>query len=174
MYWLKGGKPLEDLGTLTALAFDKTGTLTEGKPKLTRIIPLSDVDENELLKKVVAVESLSDHPIAKAIVRDGKEKLKSTNITLAHDLEAVLGKGIKAKLDNDEIFAGNLALFESLDETTPDEHLKKQVQEMEKFGNTTMVIRQNKNYIGIIAVMDTPRAEAKETLAQLKEVVFKR
>lgn len=167
---VKGGKPLEDLGTLTALAFDKTGTLTEGKPKLTRIIPLSDVDENELLKKVVAVESLSDHPIAKAIVRDGKGKLKDTNITPAHDLEAVLGKGIKAKLDNDEIFAGNLALFESLDEATPDEHLKKQVQELEKSGNTTMVIRQNKNYIGIIAVMDTPRAEAKETLSQLKEV----
>lgn len=166
---IKGGKPLEDLGTLTALAFDKTGTLTEGKPKLTRIIPLSDVDENELLKKVVAVESLSDHPIAKAIVRDGKEKLKDTNITPAHDLEAVLGKGIKAKLDNDEIFAGNLALFESLDEVKPDDNLKKQVQDLEKAGNTTMVIRQNKNYIGIIAVMDTPRAEAKETLAQLKE-----
>lgn len=167
---IKGGKPLEDLGTLTALAFDKTGTLTEGKPKLTRIIPLSDADENELLKRVVAVESLSDHPIAKAIVRDGKEKLKDVNITPAHDLEAVLGKGIKAKLDNDEIFAGNLAMFESLDEATPDEHLKKQVQELEKSGNTTMVIRQNKIYIGIIAVMDTPRAEAKETLAQLKEV----
>lgn len=171
---IKGGKPLEDLGTLNALAFDKTGTLTEGKPKLTKIVPLGEINENDLLKKVVAVESLSDHPIAKAIVRDGKEKLKDTNIIAAHDLQAVLGKGIKAKLENEEIFAGNLALFESLDETKPDDILKKQVQDLEKAGNTTMVIRQNKNYIGIIAVMDTPREEAKETLTKLKEVGIKK
>lgn len=167
---IKGGKPLEDLGTLTALAFDKTGTLTEGKPKLTQIVPLGGIDENELLKKVIAVESLSDHPIAKAIVRDGREKLKNINITPAHDLEAVLGKGIKARLDTGEIFAGNLALFESLDDAKPGESLKKQVLELEKAGNTTMVIRQGKNYIGIIAVMDTPRGEARETLVKLKEV----
>lgn len=166
---IKGGKPLEDLGTLTALAFDKTGTLTEGKPKLTQIIPLTGLDEKALLKKVVAVEALSDHPIAKAIVRDGKERLQDDNIPQAHDLEAVLGKGIKAKLENDEIFVGNLALFESLDASKPDDKLKQKVQELEKAGNTTMVIRENSIYIGVIAVMDTPRAEAKETLARLKE-----
>jgi Cd2+/Zn2+-exporting ATPase len=171
---IKGGKPLEDLGTLTALAFDKTGTLTEGKPKLTGIIPLGNMTEKELLKKVVAVEALSDHPIAKAIVRDGKERLKDDIIVPAHGLEAVLGKGIKAQLENNEIFAGNLALFDSLDDTKPGEPIRKQVQELEKAGNTTMIIRQNKDYIGIITVMDTPREEAKETLIKLKEVGIKK
>ncbi|MDZ7606855.1 MAG: HAD family hydrolase [Cyclobacteriaceae bacterium] len=95
---IKGGRPLEDLGVLTALAFDKTGTLTEGKPKLTKVVALQDIGEEEMLKIAVAVEGLSDHPLAKAVVRDGKERLKDTDIPEAKDLEAVLGKGIKASL----------------------------------------------------------------------------
>jgi Cd2+/Zn2+-exporting ATPase len=64
---VKGGKPLEEMGSLTAIAFDKTGTLTEGKPKLTGIYPLNDTTEEQLLKIVIAVEQLSDHPLAAAI-----------------------------------------------------------------------------------------------------------
>ena len=167
---IKGGKPLEDLGTLTALAFDKTGTLTEGKPKLTKTVPLNGMNENDLLKIVVSVESLSDHPIAKAIVRDGKEKLGNDSIPQAHDMEAVLGKGIKAALGNDEIFVGNLALFETLDDAKPSEQLVNDVRKLEEEGNTTMVVRRKKEYIGLIAVMDTPRKEAKETLQQLQKI----
>src|SRR6186713_1707561 len=63
---IKGGRPLEDLGTLTALAFDKTGTLTSGKPRLTNVIPF-EVTEEQLLEAVIAVEALSDHPLAKAL-----------------------------------------------------------------------------------------------------------
>lgn len=165
---IKGGRPLEDLGTLTALAFDKTGTLTEGKPKLTQVHTFGDITEIQLLKTVVAVEALSDHPIAKAIVRDGREKLGQESIPEAVNLEAVLGKGIKATLGNDQIFAGNLALFETLDETTPTEPIIAAVKAAAAAGQTTMLIRRNNEYIGLISVMDTPRAEAKETLAQLK------
>lgn len=167
---IKGGRPLEDLGVLTALAFDKTGTLTEGKPKLTKTVPLNGITENELLKIVVAVESLSDHPIAKAIVRDAKEKIGSDNILQAHDMEAVLGKGIKAALGNDEVFMGNLALFEKLDEAKPSEQLINEVRKSEEEGNTTMLVRKNKEYIGLLAVMDTPRKEAKEALEQLQKI----
>lgn len=166
---IKGGRPLEDLGVLTALAFDKTGTLTEGKPKLTKTVPLNGMSENDLLKIVVAVESLSDHPIAKAIVRDAKEKIGSDNIPQAHDMEAVLGKGIKAALGNDEIFMGNLALFETLDDAKSSEQLISEVKKLEEGGNTTMLVRKNKEYIGMVAVMDTPRKEAKEALEQLQK-----
>ncbi|MBD3748588.1 MAG: heavy metal translocating P-type ATPase [Sphingobacteriales bacterium] len=171
---IKGGKPLEDLGVLTALAFDKTGTLTEGKPKLTKVVPFNGMKEDELLRIAVAVETLSDHPIAKAIVRDGKEKLKGENISHASDLEAVLGKGIKAKLANDTIYMGNLALFESLDNNKPGEEVKNDVRKLEEGGNTTMVIRKNSDYIGMVAVMDTPRKEAKETIAQLSKIGIRR
>ncbi len=171
---IKGGRPLEDLGELTALAFDKTGTLTEGKPKLTEVVPLGNIEENELLKIAVAVENLSDHPLAKAVVRDGKERLKGTEIIDASDLEAVLGKGIKASLGNDKIYIGNLDLYEDLDEAKPSEDISNKVKELESGGNTTMLIRRNKEYIGIIALMDTPREAAKETLKKLKEIGIKR
>jgi len=171
---VKGSKPLEDLGSLTELAFDKTGTLTDGKPKLTKVLPLNGVNENELLKIAVAVEALSDHPLAKAIVRDGKETLNGENIPQGKDIEAVLGKGIKANLNGDEIFMGNLALFESLDNIKPGEKFINEAKKLEEEGNTTIVVRKNKDYIGMIAVMDTPRQEAKETLAQLKQVGIRR
>lgn len=171
---IKGGRPLEDLGILTALAFDKTGTLTEGKPKLTKVIGLGNVKENELLKTAVALEILSDHPLAKAIVRDGKERLSGTNIPEAKDLEAVLGKGIKATIGSDKVYIGNLELFESLDDNKPSEEIREKVKSLESDGNTTMVVRQNDKYMGIIALMDTPRKEAKNTLEQLKKIGIKR
>ncbi|GGZ63850.1 heavy metal translocating P-type ATPase [Mesonia mobilis] len=171
---IKGGRPLEDLGELTALAFDKTGTLTEGKPKLTQVVPLGNISENELLKIAVAVEGLSDHPLAKAVVRDGKERLEGEEIPNASNLEAVLGKGIKASLGNDKIYVGNLDLYEGLDESTPSEEIITKVRELEGGGNTTMLIRRNKEYIGIIALMDTPREAARETLKKLKEIGIKR
>jgi Cd2+/Zn2+-exporting ATPase len=171
---IKGGRPLEDLGELTAIAFDKTGTLTEGKPKLTQVLPLGKIEENELLKITIAVENLSDHPLAKAVVRNGMERLKGTEIPDASNLEAVLGKGIKASLGSDKIYVGNLALFEDLDDTKPSEEVKSNVRELEDGGNTTMLIRRNQEYIGIIALMDTPREAAKETLKKLKALGIKR
>ncbi len=171
---IKGGRPLEDLGVLTALAFDKTGTLTEGKPKLTKVVPLGNVREDELLKIAVAVENLSDHPLAKAVVRDGKERLKDVEIPEATGLEAVLGKGIKASLGSDKIYIGNLDLFEDLDENKPSKEIEEQVRELEGGGNTTMLIRRNAEYIGMIALMDTPRESAKATLAELKKIGIKR
>ena len=171
---IKGGRPLEDLGVLTALAFDKTGTLTEGKPKLTEVVALSDVKVEELLKIAVAVENLSDHPLAKAVVRDGKERLKDADIPEAKDLEAVLGKGVKASLGSNKVFIGNLDLFESLDDKKPSKETEEKVRSLESNGNTTMLIRQNDDYIGIIALMDTPRKEAKNTLKKLKKLGIKR
>lgn len=171
---IKGGRPLEDLGELTALAFDKTGTLTEGKPKLTQVVALGDISDNELLKIAVAVESLSDHPLAKAVVRDGKERLEGEEIPDASNLEAVLGKGIKATLGNDKIYVGNLDLYEGLDKSTPSDKIATKVRGLEGGGNTTMLIRKNKEYIGIIALMDTPREAAKKTLSELKEIGIKR
>ena len=171
---IKGGGPLEDLGELEVLAFDKTGTLTEGKPKLTKIIPLDGSNENELLKIVVAIESLSDHPLAKAIAKGGRERLKDESIPAAYDLEAILGKGVKARLGSDEIFMGNMALFKSLGDAAPDAQIAAQVAAAEQEGHTTMLVRRNKEYIGIIAVMDTPRPEAKRTLEALRAAGIRR
>nr|WP_295866945.1 heavy metal translocating P-type ATPase [uncultured Chitinophaga sp.] len=171
---IKGGRPLEDLGNLTAVAFDKTGTLTEGKPKLTNVVPVNGHSETDLLQAAVAVEALSDHPLAKAIVRDGKARLGDTAVPEAQQLEAVLGKGIKATWQGAPVYIGNLALFESLDQHRPSAELTTQVQELERGGHTTMVVRKGTVYAGIIAVMDTPRPEAAEVLKTLKNAGIRR
>lgn len=171
---IKGGRPLEDLGALRALAFDKTGTLTEGKPKLTHVITLDSIDEKELLKISVAVESLSDHPLAKAIVRDGTKRLNGISFPVAQNLESVLGKGIKATLEEDDIYIGNLELHEGIDNKRPSSYIREQVQALEEKGNTTMIVRRNNTYVGIIALMDIPRPEAKATLEELKKVGINR
>ncbi|HEA28916.1 MAG TPA: heavy metal translocating P-type ATPase [Leeuwenhoekiella sp.] len=171
---IKGGKPLEDLGVLTAIAFDKTGTLTEGKPKLTDVISLNDIDEQTLLKTVVAIEALSDHPLARAVVRDGKEKLGDTqDIPEADDLEAVQGKGIKARFRDSEIFIGNLNLYGDMDKKVP-KTIENQVKSLESEGKTTMLIKRDDHFIGILGLMDTPREEAKETLSELKKIGIKK
>ncbi len=94
---VKGGGPLESLGSLDAIAFDKTGTLTEGEPKVTDVRTAEGVDESELLRIVVAVEDLSKHPLAKAVVRDGKRRLgdrgpgSAVEVLAATDLKSITG-----------------------------------------------------------------------------------
>lgn len=167
---IKGGRPLEDLGVLTAIAFDKTGTLTEGKPKITEVIALEGISNEELLADAIAVEELSDHPLAKAVVRDGKERMDGKEIPKADSLEAVLGKGIKANVGSDKIYIGNLDLYEALDDKKPSDEVVKKIEELESNGNTTILIRKNDTYMGIIGLMDTPRESAKATLRELKEI----
>ncbi len=171
---IKGGRPLEDLGMLSAIAFDKTGTLTEGKPKLTDVVTLNGISETELLQIAIAVESLSDHPLAHAIVRDGTERLGNNINNNAQNLESVAGKGIKATIENDVVYIGNLALHNDIDHVKPDEDIANQMLQLAENGNTTMLIRRNDTYIGIIALMDTPRPEAKATLQKLKSQGIKR
>ncbi|MCC4227447.1 MULTISPECIES: heavy metal translocating P-type ATPase [Flavobacteriaceae] len=171
---IKGGRPLEDLGVLTALAFDKTGTLTEGKPKLTDVESFGNIDKKELLEIAIAVEELSDHPLAKAVVRDGMERLgKDTKIPDADDLEAVQGKGIKANYQGNSIYIGNLELFEDIDKGVPSD-VSEKVRALEGEGKTTMLIKRGDEFIGMLGLMDTPREKAKETLAQLKEIGIKK
>ena len=171
---IKGGRPLEDLGELTALAFDKTGTLTEGKPKLTDVESFGNIGDKELLEIAVAVEELSDHPLAKAVVRDGMKKLgKDVKIPDADDLEAVQGKGIKANYQGNTIYIGNLELFEDIDNGVPSE-VSEKVRGLEGEGKTTMLIKRGEEFIGMLGLMDTPREKAKETLAQLKKLGIKK
>lgn len=169
---VKGGKPLEELGSLTAIAFDKTGTLTEGKPKLTGIYPLEGVSEERLLEILIAVEKLSDHPLAAAIVKGGTEKLQR-DVPPASGIEAIAGRGVKAAYNGTTVHIGNKEMFGEKGNSLPDE-LKLKTEDLEKQGNTTMLVRQNEHYIGIVTLMDVPRSEAKEALAQLKKEGIRR
>ncbi len=165
---IKGGKPLEELGSLTAIAFDKTGTLTEGKPELTGVYPLNGMTEEEMLEIVVAVEKLSQHPLAAAIVKGGMEKLKK-EIAAASGIRSIQGRGIKAVYNNSTIHIGNKELFKENGFNFPGD-IKIKVEQLEAQGNTTMIVGKENSVIGIITLMDVSRKDAKASLARLSEM----
>lgn len=171
---IKGGRPLEDLGGLNAIAFDKTGTLTEGKPTLTHAVPFGKITKVHLLSVAVAVEALSDHPLAAAIVEGGKKELGDIDIPKAENLQALTARGIQADWKGSTIHVGNRRLFEELTGAHVPAQIDQKMSELETGGHTAMIIHQDDEYLGIVSVMDVARPEAASTLAALKKIGIKR
>ncbi|MEH6537209.1 MAG: heavy metal translocating P-type ATPase [Psychroserpens sp.] len=169
---IKGGRALEDLGEITTIAFDKTGTLTEGKPRLTHVIPLNDFDEKEFVQLVFEVESLSNHPLAKAIVNDIKTKYNIEFQNKASSVNAIQGKGIQATYFGEVVSIGNEKLMEDSGIKVNAIIISKMEYLLEN-GHTVMIIAFKNEIIGLISVMDTPRKNAATTLKRLKEIGIK-
>lgn len=170
---IKGGRALEDLGSLTTIAFDKTGTLTEGKPKLTNLIAFNGFNKNTFLDIVVDVESLSNHPLAKAIVKDIKAKYGVDAKNKATNIQAIQGKGLKAIYREQEVYIGNKALMVDQNISISVEAETKQ-EELLQNGHTIILIAFNNKLIGLLSVMDVPRESAKNTLSRLKVIGIKK
>lgn len=171
---VKGGAPLENLGSLSAIAFDKTGTLTEGRPRITDVVPAEGVSEEELLRVAVAVEQLSDHPLAAAIARDGRERLGGTAVAEAQNLKNLIGRGVTATLDGRPVWIGKAEMF-GVDGIAPlGEESTAAIAKLRDGGRTTMVVRQGDKELGAIGLMDTPRAAARDALAKLHALGIKR
>ena len=170
---VKGGAPLEALGTLTAIAFDKTGTLTVGRPRLTDVIPTEDTQERELLRAAVAVERLSDHPLAAAIVRDAARRVDG-DATGAQGLESITGRGVRARLDGTEVHIGKDDLFDEIGGPPMPEGLRRDVERLETEGRTTMTLRHGDRYLGVLGLMDTARESAMPVVGALRQVGIRR
>ena len=169
---IKGGRALEDLGGITTIAFDKTGTLTEGKPKLTNVIPLNNFDKKELVQIVFEIESLSNHPLAKAIAKDIRSQYQIETQNKATNVNAIQGKGISAVYGDDKAFIGNVKLMESVG-IKVEEDVINNMENLLKNGETVMIAAFKNEVIGLISVMDIPRKTAASTLKQLKEIGIK-
>ena len=164
---VKGGGPLEALGSVDAIAFDKTGTLTEGRPVLTDVEPIHPEVENDLFAVALAVERLSDHPIARAITTGIEPRLDDYPIPTATDVAAVNGKGITATINGEHVRIGNLALFEGTD--VPD-RIRSTQDSLESQGRTTMIVAHGSRFMGVLGVMDTPRDDARQTIEALRSL----
>lgn len=171
---IKGGGPLENLGRLRAIAFDKTGTLTEGKPRLVDVVPYRGADELELLRVAIAVESLSDHPLAAAVVRAHKSLIPNTPIPQASDLRSLIGRGVQAQVEGQATYIGKDDLFDEIDGPGLPDDLRTRVEALETNGRTTMIVRHGDRYLGVIGLMDTPRASAADVIAQLRTIGIER
>ena len=171
---IKGGAALEDLGTLKAMAFDKTGTLTEGEPRITDVIPIGAASEEQLLSVAVAVERLSDHPLAQAVVRDGLDRLEGQDFAKASDLKNLTGRGVTAQLNGETAWIGKAEMFgadgiEPLDIAAADA-----IARLREQGRTTMAVRLGDRDLGVIGLMDTAREGAREALAELRSLGIER
>ena len=166
---VKGGGPLEQLGTLDAIAFDKTGTLTEGNPKITEVIASAESSEQELLSVAIAVENQVDHPLARAVVRDGLQRLGKHDTAEATDVQSISGKGIQAVLDGEAVRIGKPEWFLDGGLSLP-VAMGGEIDRLSELGNTTIVIQKGDRFLGIIAMMDLPRSAAREVLEQLRNL----
>lgn len=166
---IKGGRALENLGSLTTIAFDKTGTLTEGKPKLTNAISLNNFNNNDFLSLVLDVESLSNHPLAKAITKDIKNQFNVETKNAASNIKAIQGKGIQAVYKGNSVFIGNAKLMQDYGINISNE-VNVQLLNLLQKGHTVMLVAYKNELIGMLSVMDTPRAKAKSTLKKLKDI----
>lgn len=181
---VKGGGPLESLGSLDAIAFDKTGTLTTGQPKVTDVHTAAGVAEHELLRTAIAVERLSKHPLAAAVVRDAKARLASTEggnkrgnegeYVQATELKSLTGRGVRAVVEGQLVHVGSAPLFAEVDGPDLPPEIRSRDESLQRAGRTTMIVRAGDRYLGVIGLMDTPRDTAAATISRLRELGIKR
>ncbi|WP_171013135.1 heavy metal translocating P-type ATPase [Microbacterium sp. 2FI] len=165
---VKGGAPLETLGKVKAIAFDKTGTLTWGMPQVTTVIPAEGTSEAELIVTLIAVEALSDHPLAAAIVRDLTPRVTESDPVEATDLASVTGRGIRATIDGNSVEVGNLRMFDEQQLTLPPS-LADAYTRVRDSGQTLVIVRRGDRFLGIVGVMDASRAESAQVLSALRD-----
>jgi Cd2+/Zn2+-exporting ATPase len=163
---IKGGAHLESLGLVRALAFDKTGTLTEGRPKLTDVLPCAGVSPSDLLQVAVAVERRSDHPLAQAVVEGGAAQLGAQPGRLdVSSVEAIVGHGVRAVVDGDEVLIGKVGLFDRSGDLS--EEVRQSATALQTAGRTVMIVSRDDRFLGVLGVMDTPREAAKDVIVAL-------
>ena len=171
---VKGGGPLENLGTLTSIAFDKTGTLTEGKPRLTDVVAAPGATEEELLAVALAVEEHSDHPLASAIVAGARERLGDAKGVSASDVKSITGRGVQAQVGGEAVHIGKPVLFSELHGAEMPAALDDANHKLVADGRTTMIVRKGGRFLGVIGVMDTPRPMAGAVMAELRKLGIER
>ena len=161
---VKGGLSIEVPRNLVAIAVDKTGTLTEGRPAVREVVPLSGHDERELLEIAASIEIRSEHPLAKAIVREALRQ--GIQPAAAGDYHAIKGKGATAVLDGRPVWVGSHRLAEERGQETPEIHDR--LTSLESQGASVVVIGEDRHVCGMIALTDRVRDDAKLAVSQLK------
>ena len=159
----KGGEYLEIAKKVNTIVFDKTGTLTKGKPSITDIVDLSAgiIGETELLRLTAIAESGSEHPLGQAVVNDAKEK--GIIVSNPDSFEAVSGHGLRATYADHTILIGNRKLME--DNNIPvTEAVETTIKQFETQGKTATLVAVDNKLAGIIALADTIKENAKETI----------
>lgn len=162
---IKSAEALETAGHIDTVVLDKTGTITEGKPRVTDIIPLS-ADKQELLSAALAVESLSEHPLARAVVEYAKKT--DCKELKAEGFVSCGGKGVSAEVQGKTVYAGNIRLMQ---EKGIDVFEQRQtIDALAQQGKTPLFFAKNKSIMGIIAVADVVKETSAAAVKELKDM----
>ncbi len=162
---VKGGVHMETPARLKAIALDKTGTLTEGRPAVVEVVTLSGHTEIELLERAAALESHSDHPLARAIV--AYCEAKGVRPLPAEEFSIIPGKGASGRWNGNEYWLGSHRFLEERAQETPAVH--EQLEALSRTGRTVVVIGNESHVCGYLALADTIRPESKATIQRLRE-----
>jgi Cd2+/Zn2+-exporting ATPase len=173
---VKGGAVLETLGTIRALALDKTGTLTVGKPKVHQIIALNSYSEDTILQIAASIETHSTHPLAQTILKLAKDK--NLELKVISEFTNIAGLGVDAIIDNHEYLLGNHRFAHQMGICTPD--LEKLLESLEEHSLSVVIVGHKPHgdckgeIIGVIALGDQIKTEAKAALQKIKDVGIKK
>ncbi|HKU82937.1 MAG TPA: heavy metal translocating P-type ATPase [Candidatus Nitrosocosmicus sp.] len=161
----KGGEHIEIAGKVNTIVFDKTGTLTEGRPSVTDIITLNQMDNLELLRLATIAESGSEHPLAQAVI--AKAKKEEIKVVSPDTFEAIAGHGLLATLSNQKIMIGNRKMMQD-NKISIDANTETKLSQLEQEGKTAVLVSINGNLSGIIGIADTIKGGTKEVIENLK------
>jgi len=164
---IRNAGSLETAGKINAVVLDKTGTITKGEPAITDIIVADKLSEKEVLQIVASLDQNSTHPIGKAVVLKAKDE--NIKLKLVSQFSTILGKGVKGKIENQEYIFGSKKMIGDyqVDFST---QLMNSIEELEKQGKTVLILSDTKNILGIVAIADTLKETAKETVDKLKKL----
>ncbi|MBU3109577.1 heavy metal translocating P-type ATPase [Clostridium gasigenes] len=163
---IKSGVALETAHKIQTIVFDKTGTITEGKPKVTDVVVINGIAQNDLLQLAASAEKGSEHPLGEAIVKGAEEK--GLEFKKLDFFKAIPGYGIEVKIDGKNILLGNRKLM--IDSKISLVELEKNSDELAGEGKTPMYIAIDNKIAGIIAVADTVKASSKKAIEKLHEM----
>lgn len=164
---VKNAESLEKMNEINLVVIDKTGTVTEGRPSVEKVVSISPaVTEADVMQKIISLNNHSEHPLAQAIVRSGKEK--GISIKPVSGFEAVSGKGVIGSIENKKLGVGNEALMRDERIKIP-ENVLVQVKHEQQLGKTVSYLSEEKDLLGFVVMADKLKEGAKEAVKKLQK-----
>jgi Cu+-exporting ATPase len=163
---IRDGEALQQAGRLTLVVLDKTGTITEGRPRVTRLIPTSDVDEKTLLLIAASLEIASEHPLATAIVEAANDR--DLDLAAVTGFQAHSGRGVSGHLNGQRVRLGNTAFME--EDGIEVSELAKQAEQLASQGETPVYLAVDQQIAGILSIADPVKEDTKDAIERLHKL----
>lgn len=162
---IRTGAAIQTLKDVHTIVFDKTGTITKGQPEVTDIVPADGRTEDEVLKLAASVEIGSEHPLGQSIVKKAVER--EIELIPLKDFQAITGKGVQGSLDGKTIAVGSRRMLENAENSG---WVEEELSRLENEAKTAMLLTENGQPVGVIAVADTLKDDSIQAIRELEKM----